>query len=106
MVILEEPYASPLLVEWLASSQHPVLDNDFARSLQASHPLNLVGAKECARRLSSGERVYTSSENALSWICDNVDNADLVRVIELLKDKAALRELQGAPAQGASRCCR
>lgn len=93
MVILEEPYASPLLVEWLASSQHPVLDNDFARSLQASHPLNLVGAKECARRLSSGERVYTSSENALSWICDNVDNADLVRVIELLKDKAALRKL-------------
>ena len=93
MVILEEPYASPLLVEWLASSRHPVLDNGFARSLQASHPLNLVGAKECARRLSSGERVYTSSENALSWICDNVDNADLVRVIELLKDKAALREL-------------
>lgn len=93
MVILEEPYASPLLVEWLASSQHPVLDNDFARSLQVSQPLNLVGAKECARRLSSGERVYTSSENALSWICDNVDNAELVRVIELLKDKAALREL-------------
>ena len=93
MVILEEPYASPLLVEWLASSRHPVLDNGFARSASASSALNLVPAAECARRLSSGERVYTCSENALSWICDNVDNPELVRVINLLKDKAALREL-------------
>ena len=33
MIVLDEPYASELLVSWLEESQHPVLDNGFARSL-------------------------------------------------------------------------
>ena len=54
MIVLDGPYASGLLVSWLSSSQHPVLDNDFARSLACEADINLVSedearayAKEC-----------------------------------------------------------
>ena len=78
MIVLDEPYASELLVSWLEESQHPVLDNGFARSLAPAR-LNLVPREEAVSRLEGGERVYTNSENALAWIADNVRNDDLVR---------------------------
>lgn len=90
MIVLDEPYASELLVSWLEESQHPVLDNGFARSLAPAR-LNLVPREEAVSRLEGGERVYTNSENALAWIADNVRNDDLVRAISLFKDKAAMR---------------
>lgn len=90
MIVLDEPYASEPLAQWLAESQHPVLDNEFARTV-APGRLNLVAPEEAVRRIDGGERVYTNSENALAWIADNVRNEGLVRAIGLFKDKAAMR---------------
>ena len=55
MIILDAPYASGPLVQWLAQSQHPVLANDFSRALSADAdaPLNLVGDAEAVRRLAA-----------------------------------------------------
>lgn len=98
MVILDEPYASPVLLQWLSTSQQPVLDNAFARcqsealAVDGAAPLNLVDDAEAVRRLEEGERIYTNSENALAWILDHVDNPTLTDAIELFKDKAAMRE--------------
>lgn len=93
MVILDEPYASKPLVEWLSDSHHPVLDNGFSRRLaQGGYAFNLVGEEEAIRRLESGERVYSNSENALAWISSHVRNETLCRSIALFKDKAAMRE--------------
>lgn len=94
MIILDAPYASGPLVQWLAQSQHPVLANDFSRALSdgADSPLNLVGDDEAVRRIDGGERVYTNSENALAWILEHSSNVVLTDAIRLLKDKAALRE--------------
>ncbi|HIY82985.1 ATP-grasp domain-containing protein [Rubneribacter sp.] len=91
MIVLEEPYASEPLLSWLASSRHPVLDNEFARSCARDGALNLVAAKEAARRIEEGERVCTNSENALSWVAANVRDEELTRAIGLFKDKAAMR---------------
>ncbi len=96
MIVLDEPYVSEPLVAWLESSHHPVLDNAMARSIAADRSLNLVSADEAKNRIDGGERVYTNSENALSWIVDNVQNESLVRGISLFKDKAAMREALSA----------
>lgn len=92
MIVLDEPYVSEPLVTWLESSQHPVLTNEFARTISLQHTLNLVSDDEAVRRLDAGERVYTNSENALAWIVDNVHNEGLVQAIGLFKDKAAMRK--------------
>lgn len=95
MVILDEPYASPQLLEWLERSQHPVLRNAFSRreAFRSGRTLNLVDAAEAAARLDAGERVYTNSENALAWISEHVDNGSLTRAIATFKDKVAMRKL-------------
>ena len=93
MIILDEPYASVPLLDWMEASAHPVLANGFTEKLVAGgRTLNLVDADECARRLEAGERIYTNSENALAWILDHVDNPTLTDAIRLFKDKAAMRE--------------
>lgn len=91
MIVLDEPYVSDPLIAWLEDSQHPVLDNDVARAAAQGRRLNLVPADEAVRRIDEGERVYTNSENALSWIVDNAHNESLVRGIGLFKDKSAMR---------------
>lgn len=92
MIIIDAPYASAPLLDYIEESQHPVLANDFARSVAATRAVNLVDDAEAARRLEAGERVYTNSENALAWILDHVDNPTLTDAITLFKDKAAMRE--------------
>lgn len=92
MIVLDEPYVSEPLIDWLEASGHPVLDNAVSRCIaEEGHGLTLVDAAEATRRIDAGERVYTNSENALAWIVENVSNAGLVRAIELFKDKAAMR---------------
>lgn len=98
MVILDEPYVSPVQLQWLSAAQQPVLRNEFAcqssegLAAQGLAPLNLVEEAEAIRRLEAGERIYTNSENALAWILEQVDNPTLTDAIELFKDKAAMRE--------------
>ena len=92
MIVLDEPYVSDPLVDWLEQSQHPVLDNAVAAALATEgRRLNLVGEDEASRRIEAGERVYTNSENALAWVVDHAGNAPLARAIDLFKDKAAMR---------------
>ena len=93
MVILDAPYASAPLLDYLETSAQPVLANDFSRQLVAEgRTLHLADDAEAARRLEAGERVYTNSENALAWILERVDNPVLTDAIRLFKDKAAMRE--------------
>ncbi len=95
VVILDEPYASPQLLEWLESSQHPVLRNAFSErtAFASGRALRLVDEAEAASRLSAGERVYTNSENTLEWICAHADNPSLTHAITVFKDKVAMRKL-------------
>ncbi|WP_165043483.1 ATP-grasp domain-containing protein [Adlercreutzia sp. ZJ138] len=91
MIILEAPYASDVLLDWCAESQHPVLGNAFVRSIAGERTLNLVDETEAIRRLTAGERVYTNSENALAWIAEHAPDAPVNAPVALFKDKAATR---------------
>ena len=92
MVILEYPIEFGLLPSWLASSHHPVLENDCTREFaRTGLKLNLIPEVEAIARINEGERVYTCSETALELIVTKVDNPELTRAIETCKDKAALR---------------
>ncbi len=91
MIVLDEPYVSEPLAAWLEESQHPVLDNATSRHVAERHALNLISCEETCARIDGGERVYTNSENALSWIVDNVHKGSIVHAINLFKDKALMR---------------
>lgn len=102
MVILDEPFASTPLIQWLEGSQHPVLANAFAKELVANgyDRLHLIDDEEASARTNAGERIYTCTENALSWILDHSSNAGLKSAISLFKDKGQMRERLSALNEG------
>lgn len=90
MVILDAPYVSDMLLDWLEESQHPVLANDFTRTIEG-RTLNLVDDAEAAALVNAGQRVYTNSENALAWLMDNTQAESLKHGIRVFKDKLETR---------------
>ena len=105
MILFDEPYVSPELLDYAAARREPVLDNAVARdlsrarALSGGEPLNLVPEAEFAVLCKAGEaggeppRIYTCSENSLAWVSGHVDNPQLVGSIGKLKNKALTREL-------------
>lgn len=63
------------------------------RDWPATNGLNLVDDAEAEKRCRNGERLYTSSENALEWIHAHLGDMPVARHIDAMKDKAALRRL-------------
>lgn len=93
MILLDRPYVSRHFLSYLESSRQPVLETPFTAELARDYLLHLVDDDEAERRCRAGERLYTSSENALEWIHRHLADRPVVRRIEVMKDKAALRRL-------------
>lgn len=92
MFVLEEPYASRVLVDWLERNGHPVVENGFSRNLvQSGAKLHLVAQDEALERVEGGERLCTNSENALEWVVAHVRDPRIVRGVRMCKDKELMR---------------
>lgn len=94
MLILEEPFVSPHMIDWAEETKHPILDNAMARQIASSgRELNLVDDEEARELVMGGQRLLTNSENALDWVLSNIDDDDLARVLDTYKDKKRMREV-------------
>jgi len=92
MILLDAPYVSDFLKKTIETLKQPVLDSPRARAFAAGADVAFIGGAEFARRLQSGERVCANSENSLDLVVRAVGGSDLVRQIEICKDKALFRE--------------
>ena len=69
MIILEKPFVSTPLVEYLETSQIPVLHNEMAELLkQQGHRLNLLDDQQFVEKYQETKKLYAVSENALVWL--------------------------------------
>lgn len=93
MIILDGPYISDLLLNYLKLSQEPVLKNEFTLALENCTQYHLVDDDEAIMRYAHGERIYTTSENNLTWLYQHLPNTPLTAAITTMKDKAKLRKL-------------
>ena len=93
MVILEQPYVSGGLIQYLEMSQKSVLRNDFSEKIaERGHQLNLISEFDFIGQYTSTKKIYTVSEYALDWITSKLNDYGLNSRIALLKDKAMFRE--------------
>lgn len=95
MIILDNPYVSPLLEDTVAKKSYPVLSNEMARSLSKFDMMNVL-SDEAAVDLLKGEKnpqLYSNSENAINWISTHLNFSELPQKIELFKNKAEFRRL-------------
>lgn len=93
MILLDRPYVSKHFLNYLERSGQLVLETPFTAGLARDYGLNLVDDAEAEKRCRNGERLYTSSENALEWIHAHLGDMPVARHIDAMKDKAALRRL-------------
>ena len=96
MFILEKPYVSEFFVDTIIQHDWAVLDNDAVEE---------SGMEEGAFRLWSSEKaknnylkqeyplIYANSENAISWVLENLPQSNLSDYIRLFKDKVEFREM-------------
>jgi hypothetical protein len=95
MIVLEEPYISESLLDFLEESQVPVLKNNFSDLAFPQHnKLNITKEKDFINQYRSypSHGLYTVSEYALDWVCQTLHDETLIKQISILKDKVAFRK--------------
>ncbi len=94
MIILEKPYVSAPLVDYLEEKQIPVLHNDMAEMLkQQGHQLKLLNDRQFVEQYLQTKKLYAVSENALVWLYAQLPESELVKKVKILKDKAEFRRI-------------
>ena len=94
MIILEKPYVSTPLVDYLEQSQIPVLRNEMSEQLVAQgHRLNLLDDDKFVESHKKSGKLYAVSENALVWLYAHLPESELVKKVKILKDKAVFRKI-------------
>ena len=91
MIILDKPFVSHEMTDYINETQVLVLKNDMALKVMGENNFNLIESDEFAGRYKSGERIYTVSENSLEWIYRNILDNKLISCINMMKDKVEFR---------------
>jgi len=92
MIILEKPYISEEMKQYLEQSQEPVLRNETALEAKG-YALNLFEDRAFIDLCRRGHKIYTASENALDWIYRNLPENPVITWINQTKDKVVFRKL-------------
>lgn len=92
MIIIDKPYISKELKDYLDISQIPVLKSPISISENDGHSFNLVDDNEFVNLYGENSRLYTLSENSLDWINKNINDESLLSCINIMKDKFLFRE--------------
>lgn len=92
MIIFDEPFVSEVLLKTAKDKGYAVLDNSMARSLDTAG-LNLLSDEQFKAEFGRTQKLYTNSENAISWINANLDDYDIVEKTDLFKNKVKFRDL-------------
>lgn len=95
MIILEEPYISENLLQYVEATGMAVLNNNVAQKALDKYPaLNIQSDEKLASIYHNGvdKNIYTISEYALDWVNNNLQDNELSRQISVSKDKTLFRK--------------
>jgi len=93
MIILDKPYISNEMKDYMNYSQNAVLNNEMALNENQGQHFNVVEKNEFIKLYQNGERLYTVSENSIDWIYQNIPDEKLINCINIMKDKVKFRGL-------------
>lgn len=96
MIIIEKPYVSEFLTDTIVQNNWPVLDNQAVKDAEIEEgAFNLISSEAAAKYYSNQEfpMIYANSENAITWVLDNLPDSNLASYINLFKDKILFREM-------------
>ena len=94
MFLIDKPYISDFLIDTIKENYYPVVATKVAKELVTDANLNWISEEEAIVTIKNNpsQRIYTNSENVLSWIDNHFGESELSKQINILKDKAKFRE--------------
>lgn len=94
MILLDKPYVSDFLKQTIIRNNFPVIKTAEAAAFNLSDDI-FISTEDAASELKNNPEalLYTNSENAISWIRENLPFSPMPKQIELFKDKIKFREL-------------
>lgn len=95
MLLIDEPYVSPFLIDTARRHGFPLIATPTARRLVDDNTLPWVAPEEALRRIDQRPDypLYSASENGLAWLVQHLPHHELTRHSQALKDKARFRAL-------------
>lgn len=96
MIILEKPYVSEFLVDTIVQNDWPVLANEAVNLAEIEEGAFDILPSDIAKNYYLTQEyplIYANSENAITWVLDNLPESNLSKYIKLFKDKIAFREM-------------
>lgn len=95
MILIDNPYISDFLIRTIKQNNFEIIATKEARSLINDDLLNWIPEDDARNQLLNNPNrlVYTNSENALTWVFNNLKETNLPYQIKLFKDKYKFREL-------------
>jgi len=95
MILVDKPYLSDFVRETSKVYNLPIVETSVARELGVNGHDNVISEAEVKDwlRANPKARIYTTSENAIGWIAENLHFTNLPEKVEVFKNKAKFREL-------------
>lgn len=96
MIILEKPYVSEFLIDTIVQNDWAVLENQAVDEAEIEEGAFDKIPPEVAKNYYLTQEyplIYANSENAITWVLDNLPESNLSSYIKLFKDKIAFREM-------------
>lgn len=94
MYLIDKPYISDFLINTIRENCYPIVATKVAKELVVDDSLNWISEEEAIATIKNNpsQRIYSNSENVLSWINNHFGESELAKQINTLKDKAKFRE--------------
>jgi len=98
MFLVDQPYVSDFFKKTVRDNQIPVVATALSEQMDLYADTKLVSESRAIAMVREKRDIpiYTTSENAISWIVENLSFSDLPGKIELFKDKLKFRQLTEA----------
>jgi hypothetical protein len=95
MFFADEPYISDFFKSTVKDNNIPVVDTEILKELDLYKGTNILNKSEAIEYAlkSTNPIIYTTSENAIAWISENLTFTELPEKIELFKNKFKFRTL-------------
>jgi len=95
MFFADEPYISEFFKKTVSDNNIPVIDTEIAKEMKLHSNTNFLSKPDAVKLASKSTNplLYTTSENAIGWISQNLSSTDLPSKIDLFKNKFKFRTL-------------
>jgi len=93
MILIDKPYISKFLIDTLKKYNLPVVATSNAKEMISDNSLNWISEKEAIKLVKEKPTIpiYSNSENAISWVENNLQFSNRPKEIKVFKNKLKFR---------------